>query len=54
MIEQGEEQGELILPAPPIIPTLSRSCGSCYTCCVALGIEELKKHFGQTKEEKQP
>ena len=26
----------------------SRSCGSCYACCVYLGISELKKHPGTT------
>lgn len=26
----------------------SRQCGTCYTCCVHLGINELQKHPGQT------
>src|SRR6266446_2486198 len=30
------------------LPYLSRSCGSCYACCVWLGIEELKKTTGQS------
>jgi hypothetical protein len=25
-----------------------RSCGSCYACCIYLGVEELKKYTGQT------
>lgn len=25
-----------------------RSCGSCYACCVWLGIDELNKFFGQS------
>lgn len=29
-------------------PTFDRECGSCYACCVYLGIEELKKWTGQT------
>lgn len=29
-------------------PTFNRECGSCYACCVYLGIEELKKFSGQT------
>jgi Fe-S-cluster containining protein len=28
-------------------PTFDRECGSCYACCVFLGIEELKKWSGQ-------
>jgi len=28
-------------------PTYNRECGSCYACCVYLGIEELKKWTGQ-------
>lgn len=28
-------------------PTFDRECGSCYACCVYLGIEELKKYTGQ-------
>lgn len=34
---------------PSQVPSLPlRTCGSCYTCCVWLGIEELKKHTGQS------
>ena len=29
-------------------PTFGRECGSCYACCVYLGVEELKKYTGQT------
>lgn len=29
-------------------PQTSRECGSCYACCVHLGIKELKKYTGQT------
>ncbi len=42
----GEVFGDLAIPTTP--PPAPRSCGSCYTCCVWLGIEELKKHTGQS------
>jgi hypothetical protein len=28
-------------------PSANRTCGSCYACCIWLGIEELKKYTGQ-------
>ena len=31
-----------------LLSRIGRSCGECYACCVALGIEDLKKWPGQT------
>lgn len=28
-------------------PVLGRTCGSCYACCIWLGVEELRKYTGQ-------
>lgn len=45
----NEEQKELPFPENPVtVPSPSRSCGSCYACCVWLGIDELKKWPGQS------
>lgn len=36
------------IPQKPVTLHEDRQCGSCYACCVHLGIEELHKYSGQT------
>jgi len=46
--EIGPNTDENVRIVKQYLEKTGRSCGECYTCCVALGIEELKKWPGQS------